>query len=385
MSIRCKVGRGLGAHEVTRPVSLWVTALIMLGAPALSQQGDVSPFELKWFAIDGDWRRFALYSPPGERGDKDPVVVYLHSDAACGLDGWGPTNEGLGRAVRLDPERWPFRIVFPQKSTPSELWDPGIVTSVLQASDVGVSPVVLTGLSEGADGALAVVRSRRWAAVVPVGAQEWRPVEECASWTFLSAGTSSRLVREARRRTPWPSALTVCELNGYQAWDQAYRKSNLAEWIRVLGVSDVAAQVLSGVSCNGIEITMQTTLQHRVWPLRSRIRISGAGASWTITQGWSSSVMREWVESSWVIKEGAAKDAVRSCLVLMAQSGVFEWSRSHTRDYRQGGDVLSIARITLGGSGPSSGPVISSRTRDLPAAVAEALAAARDRLWSLVR
>jgi predicted peptidase len=120
--------------------------------------------------------RYQVYLPPYTRSQALPVILYLHGTDSGGSDGLLPTKGCLGSAVRADPGRWPFLIVFPQIPR-NQRWIGQNAVVALTALDEAItefaadpSRVFITGFSLGASGAwyIAAEAPQRFAAVVPV-------------------------------------------------------------------------------------------------------------------------------------------------------------------------------------------------------------------------
>jgi predicted peptidase len=127
--------------------------------------------------VDSTLYRYQVYVPrryPLSRGL--PVILFLHGADAGGSDALLPTKGCIGSAVRADPNRWPFLVVFPQipfnqrwvgRNTAVAL---GALANTLAEFDGDSSRVFLTGFSLGGSGAwyMAAEMPQRFAAVVPV-------------------------------------------------------------------------------------------------------------------------------------------------------------------------------------------------------------------------
>jgi predicted peptidase len=120
--------------------------------------------------------RYQVYVPAHTRSHALPVILYLHGADTGGSDGLLPTKGCLGSAVRADPERWPFLIVFPQIPR-NQRWIGQNAVVALKVLDETLaefaadpSRVFITGFSLGASGAwyIAAETPERFAAVVPV-------------------------------------------------------------------------------------------------------------------------------------------------------------------------------------------------------------------------
>ncbi len=65
--------------------------------------------------VDGAEYRYQIYVPREyQSADPWPVILFLHGGGSRGANGIRPTERGLGRAIRRNPERYPAIAVFPQ-------------------------------------------------------------------------------------------------------------------------------------------------------------------------------------------------------------------------------------------------------------------------------
>jgi predicted peptidase len=103
-----------------------------------------------------------------------PLVLFLHGGGQQGTDGYRPTRSGIGEAIRLNPERFPAIVVFPQVR-PEHQWTGDEAEFALRTLDAAehefnTDPdrVYLTGLSRGGRGSyyIAYRHASRFAAVL---------------------------------------------------------------------------------------------------------------------------------------------------------------------------------------------------------------------------
>lgn len=65
--------------------------------------------------VDGQPRRYVVYVPHDyDPGKPWPLVVFLHGGDERGDDGLKQTEVGIGRSIRLAPERFPCLVLMPQ-------------------------------------------------------------------------------------------------------------------------------------------------------------------------------------------------------------------------------------------------------------------------------
>ena len=225
-------------------------------AQSVPDQGAaVTGFLDKTIAIDGREHRYVLYVPADYVHDpkKDwPLLVFLHGVEECGTDGRKQVDVGLGPAIRKDPDRWPFVVVFPQKPDTLSQWAEhgALVMGALAAAQkeyrIDASRRCLTGLSQGGAGtwALGAEHAEMFAAIAPVcgdgKAAEIAPALKATPiWAFHGSDDktvpvllSKNLCAAVEKEGGHP-VLTVYEHTGHNSWDKAYGESNLAEWLRI--------------------------------------------------------------------------------------------------------------------------------------------------------
>ncbi len=105
-----------------------------------------------------------------------PVILFLHGAGERGSNGTSPTQEGLGTALRLWPERWPAICVFPQAPEETVWQGPqarlAMATLAAAEKEFSTDPrrVYLTGISMGGNGAwyLGFHHPELFAALVPI-------------------------------------------------------------------------------------------------------------------------------------------------------------------------------------------------------------------------
>ena len=128
-------------------------------------------------AFEGQTYAYQVYVPRDyDPGRKWPVILFLHGSGERGSNGTAQTQEGLGTALRLWPERWPAICVFPQ--APEEtVWHGrqgrlAMATLAEAEAEFSTDPdrVYLTGISMGGNGTwyLGYHHPERFAALVPI-------------------------------------------------------------------------------------------------------------------------------------------------------------------------------------------------------------------------
>ncbi len=119
---------------------------------------------------------YAVYVPRDYNKEKEwPLVVFLHGAGERGNDGLIQTNEGIGPAIRKNPERFPAVVLFPQCpkdsawiSVPAMLDD--VIERTRKEYRIDEKRIYLTGLSMGGYGTWiwGAVHTDLFAAMIPI-------------------------------------------------------------------------------------------------------------------------------------------------------------------------------------------------------------------------
>lgn len=151
--------------------------LLLLVGESLNAQSLETGFLNRSIELDGAEHLYQVYVPSNYDAGRDwPVILFLHGAGERGSDGLKQTQVGLGRAIRLNPERWQSLAVFPQVPE-NESWQ-GLAGEVAMAAldatiaeySVALDRQYLTGLSLGGNGTwfLGYHHTERFAAMVAV-------------------------------------------------------------------------------------------------------------------------------------------------------------------------------------------------------------------------
>ncbi len=197
--------------------------------------------------MGGTTHKYTVYVPP-KLPKKPPVIVFLHGYGESGVDGEVQTKVGLGAAIRNDPKRWPFLVVFPQKPVFDLLWPAytDLLRAILKAVKKEFSPSksrrYLTGLSQGGNGTFELADKLPWkfAAVAPIcGWAEPRlaakVLQEIPAWIFHGDAdevvpvSSSQVVADWCKKFEKQPDLTIYSGVGHNSWDMAYAEP-LPKW-----------------------------------------------------------------------------------------------------------------------------------------------------------
>ena len=203
----------------------------------------------KTLEVDGETRRFVVYVPREYDPSREwPLILFLHGAGERGDDGLKQTEVGLGRAVRLNADRWPAIIVMPQ--CPEGVWWDKALPHVLVALEqtlaeysIDSKRVYLTGISMGgyATWIFGAQQPDRFAALMPVcGGGDPGDAQALAAvpiWAFHGAkddvvlpSESIRMV-EAVREAGGKVEYTEFEDAGHNSWDDAYADRKASRWL----------------------------------------------------------------------------------------------------------------------------------------------------------
>jgi predicted peptidase len=160
-----------------RRALLLVATLAALPASVVAQRVETG-FLDRTLDDRGTARPYQVFVPRSyDSSQQWPIVLFLHGGAHQGTDGYRPTRTGIADAIRLNPERFPAIVVFPQVR-PEHQWTGDEAEFALRTLDVAereftTDPdrVYVTGLSRGGRGSyyLAYRHASRFAAIL-VGA-----------------------------------------------------------------------------------------------------------------------------------------------------------------------------------------------------------------------
>jgi predicted peptidase len=193
------------------------------------------------------------------------TILFLHGRGECGTNSTRQLTTGLPRWLMLEPERWPFAVVIPQKPDFDAPWT-DYQSQVFEHLDACIAEAkldpdrtVITGLSQGGHGTFHIAASH------PERFRGAAPVCGFASWNFREsprdAETVARLaeplaqmpmriyhgeaddvvpaeesaaIHAALRERGSSALLETYPGVNHNSWDKAYGESDLAEWFAEL-------------------------------------------------------------------------------------------------------------------------------------------------------
>jgi len=221
--------------------------------------------------VDGKAYRYVVYVPSNWTTDqKWPVILFLHGAGERGSDGLKQSQVGIGGAVRLHSERYPFVIVMPQ--CPEGQWwsQPAMqklalatLETEMQEFNGDTRRVYLTGLSMGGYGTWAIAESNptKFAAIAPVcggvsiserlakltGLPEThddnifseaaQKVRTIPVWIYHGGADATVPVSESQNMTKALRNLgadvsyTEYPGVGHNSWDNAYGDADFPQWL----------------------------------------------------------------------------------------------------------------------------------------------------------
>ena len=255
--------------------TVFFVAALTIGAVPSAAQKIETGFLNRSVRAGGSEYRYVVYVPREfSRSQNYPVILALHGGGSYGNDGLKHTDGGLAKAIRLNPERFPAIVVFPQaKADGTPGWQREGGAAALAALDKSIKEfrgdarrVYLTGLSAGGNGSwflLSHYPERFAAAVVVCGfifkfkgrtsavdypalappdapdayAYLAKRVSQIPIWIFHGDADQSVPVEESRKMFAALKAIGAdaqyTELPGvpHNAWDPAYARTDLFEWL----------------------------------------------------------------------------------------------------------------------------------------------------------
>ncbi len=206
-------------------------------------------FLLKTIKQGDQETRYVLYVPPDYDAAKAwPTILFLHGAGECGHDGFKPVAVGIGSAVMLDSEHWPFLILIPQKPDVRDSWaqHDALLMAMLDATkrdyNVDTTRLYLTGLSQGGYGTWAIGARHPdlFAAIAPIcgggNTSDAAAYKNLPVWAFhgdadpVVPPKNSQEMVDAVKAAGGDAKLTLYPGVGHDSWDKAYREAGLYDW-----------------------------------------------------------------------------------------------------------------------------------------------------------
>jgi len=203
----------------------------------------------KTINIDEKEYAYSVYIPKGyDPSKKWPFAVFLHGIGERGDDGLLQTDVGIGRAIRRNPERFPFIVAMPQCPKDS-MWDKrfdlidSVVAQSLAELSIDEKRMYVTGLSMGGFGAwlYGAARVDKFAAILPIcggGKIDDAPaLAKIPIWAFHGAEDSvvkpekSREMVEAVKKAGGDVKYTEYPGVNHNSWDKAYGDEEAIAWL----------------------------------------------------------------------------------------------------------------------------------------------------------
>ncbi len=237
------------------PILLLTAAVgLEFAAPAAASAQAAMPtgFLNRTVEQDGATMPYVVYVPRNYKPEgKWPVVMFLHGSGERGADGLKQSEVGLGRAVRMFPERFPAIVIFPQCAE-SLRWSDQQAALAMKALDKTVEEyhgdpnrLYLTGLSMGGAGSwyLATMFPRKFAAVASLCGRFEIPaitdkLKDVPTWIVVGDQDSATTVAFAREASAAMKAagstrMRYTEYPGvpHNCWDKFYAEADFATWL----------------------------------------------------------------------------------------------------------------------------------------------------------
>ncbi len=203
----------------------------------------------KTMMVDGKPRHYVLYVPRDYvPSQKWPLIVFLHGMGERGSDGLAQSEVGIGRAIRLHPDRFPCLVVMPQ-CPDKKTWAtaPKDIETCMRDTQKNYSVdddrVYLTGLSMGGYGAwiYGAQNIKTFAAIMPVcgggRVQDAETLARVPIWAFHGADDStvnpekSKEMVEAVKKAGGDVQYTEYAGVGHNSWDKAYDEARAIKWL----------------------------------------------------------------------------------------------------------------------------------------------------------
>ena len=241
---------------------------LVFASPAWARRPE-SGFLNRVVSVGGVNYNYQVFVPRNwNKNQKWPVILFLHGYGESGDDGLLETAEGIGNAIRLGVERFPFLVVLPQCRKGDWWTNPPMEEQALKALDQSLKEfkgdparIYLTGLSMGGFGTwdMGAKYPGRFAALVPIcggvrldhhvdGAPDVadspdlyttaaQKIGKTPVWAFHGGAddtvpvTQSRQLVEALKAAGGNVRYTEYPGVGHNSWDKAYAEPELTTWL----------------------------------------------------------------------------------------------------------------------------------------------------------
>lgn len=155
----------------------WIAGIAFAAMTAHAQEAALpTGFLNTTTEIDGDTRQHVVYVPDTYTPDEAwPLILFLHGAGERGDDGLKQTQVGLASAIRMNEERFPAIVLFPQ-CPENRYWNAieghldALLAQARERYRIDDDRVYLTGLSMGGYGCWTwgATRIDQWAAMIPI-------------------------------------------------------------------------------------------------------------------------------------------------------------------------------------------------------------------------
>lgn len=242
------------------------TAALCLAATAVPAAAKTQTgFLLETLKQGSQTYKYTVYVPRDYDGARKwPLILFLHGSGESGTDGLKQMQIGIGSAIQLKQQDWPFIVILPQKPDINDAWEEhdaalmAMLARTRKDYSVDGSRLYLTGLSQGGHGTW-VLGARHpdvWAAIAPICGyyhliRETAPdpvpfpatledfgkgLKNTPIWAFHGTADPVVPVKEtedlvaAVRAAGGDPKMTLYAGMDHGVWDRAYRTENLGAW-----------------------------------------------------------------------------------------------------------------------------------------------------------
>jgi predicted peptidase len=232
--------------------TLGVCILAVFPSFSLAADNPATGFIHKTFKnANGSSSPYVVFIPRDYDGTKVyPVILFLHGSGETKGGDKMPVEVGIGTAIGMREQSFPFITIFPQSEKRTWKADSedghramAILDEVVNNYKTDPQRIYLTGLSMGGSGtwSLAAAYPWKWAAIAPIcgrgNTEDAVKIKDIPCWCFHGEADLAVPVRHSRqmidalhkvcanpRYTEYPKV-------GHNSWDNAYGTDELYTWL----------------------------------------------------------------------------------------------------------------------------------------------------------
>ena len=278
------IQQGIEMKAIHKPAPLIVLGALIFALISSARAAETG-FLDRTLKIGNETYRYQVYVPRDwTKGQKWPVILFLHGAGERGDDGLVQTEVGVGGAIRRHFDRFPAIVVMPQCRKGRWWTEDAMQEQALKAFEQSVKEFngdpdrfYLTGLSMGGYGTWSVASKHpgKFAALVPIcggirpppsvnvpGANQVadpnvdpyaaaaRKIGKTPVWIFHGGADpvvppdESRKMNEALKAAGGNVKYNEYEGVGHNSWDKAYAEPELMKWILSQSLKTVDSTIL---------------------------------------------------------------------------------------------------------------------------------------------